>query len=311
MSGVQFITVQEDRAGQRLDNFLLSQLKGVPKSWVYRVIRKGEVRVNRKRCKPLQTLMAGDLIRIPPVRTSEAKAPVVIKPEFASSLESRVLFEDDGMLIINKPYGMAVHGGSGVSLGLIEALRAARPDAHFLELVHRLDKDTSGCLMVAKKRSFLKSLQQAIKDKTVAKIYQCLVVGEWQDNITKVTAPLLKLSRQSGERYVKVSPEGKSCLTTFEVLQRYRGYTLLKASPVTGRTHQIRVHCQFSRCPIVGDDKYCSEADLELARVIGLDRLFLHAIRLELIHPLSNERIVVEADPGEKWHAGVGTLERL
>ena len=289
------ILVSEDRAGQRLDNFLLSQLKGVPRSWVYRVIRKGEVRVNSKRTKPLYQIKAGDQIRVPPVRTAVVAAKSKISESLSVQLEKAILYEDNAMIVINKPSGLAVHGGSGVSLGLIESVRQMRPDCPSLELVHRLDRDTSGCVMLAKKRSALKKLQDDIRQKVIRKNYLCLVAGQWPDDCHKVSAPLQKFALASGERLVKVNEEGKQSLTLYQVRQRYDQYTLVQASPVTGRTHQIRVHCQYMRCPIIGDSKYCPD-DLNLqARKDGFDRLFLHAISLELDHPVSGEPMMVEA----------------
>lgn len=295
MSEVKIVTVEADRAGQRLDNFLLGQLKGVPKSWVYRVIRKGQVRVNGKRCKPLQALQAGDQVRIPPVRTSDPKEPTPVSQNLQDKLRDSVLYEDDSLLVINKPSGLAVHGGSGVSLGLIEALRTTRTDLHFIELVHRLDRDTSGCVMLAKKRSALKAIQQAIQAKKVVKKYLCLVNGFWPDSVTEIKVPLLKVALKSGERMVRVSDEGKKSHTTYKVIEHFPGYTLLEASPITGRTHQIRVHCQYQRCPIAGDDKYSPDDLNQAAREMGLNRLFLHASELRLAHPITGEQLVIKA----------------
>ena len=295
VSGVQIVTVDPDREGQRIDNFLLGQLKGVPKSWVYRVIRKGEVRINGKRCKPLTQLKPGDQVRIPPVRTAAVPKPATIGAGLASALDKAVIFEDDQLMVVNKPPGLAVHGGSGVNLGLIEALRAHRPQQKFLELVHRLDKETSGCIMVAKKRSALKALQQAIKDKQVQKRYWCLVTGHWPDKLKEVREPLLKVTRPSGERVVKVSSEGKASLTQYKVLEKFDQFTLLQASPITGRTHQIRVHCQSQRAPIVGDPKYCPEDINQLGEKVGIHRLFLHAVSLTLKHPKTGETVNFEA----------------
>lgn len=290
MSSVQLITIDEDRDGQRVDNFLLYFLKGVPKSWVYRVIRKGEVRVNGKRVKPLTHLNTGDVVRIPPVRTAVRAADAEISTSMEQLLTQAVLMEDDAMMIINKPSGLAVHGGSGVSLGLIESVRQMRDDIRYIELVHRLDKDTSGCVMLAKKRGALKQLQNDIKQKVVRKNYLCLVAGRWPADCDRVTAPLEKYALPSGERMVQVKDDGKKSLTLFKVLKRYSNYTLLQASPVTGRTHQIRVHCQYMRCPIVGDVKYCPDDLLRLGAKDGFDRLFLHAESLEFNHPVSGEK---------------------
>lgn len=295
VSIVQIVTIDEDRDGQRLDNFLLYFLKGVPKSWVYRVIRKGEVRINGKRAKPLTHVQTGDLVRIPPVRTAVRAADAEVSQSMEQQLTAAVIMEDDAMMVINKPSGLAVHGGSGVSLGLIESIRQVRDDLRYVELVHRLDKDTSGCVMLAKKRGALKQLQNDIKQKVMKKNYLCLVAGRWPTDCDRVTAPLEKFSLPSGERMVQVTEGGKKCLTLFKVLKRYANYTLLQASPVTGRTHQIRVHCQFMRCPIVGDVKYCPDDLLRQGSRDGFDRLFLHAESLEFNHPVSGEKYYVSA----------------
>ncbi len=258
---VRLVTIDEDNVGQRIDNFLLSKLKGVPKSMIYRIVRKGEVRVNKKRIKPEYKLAEGDQVRIPPVRVSEENyrtAPSA-NLERVSRLEDRILFEDKHILVLNKPAGIAVHGGSGVDYGVIEALRSLRPQQKFLELVHRLDKDTSGVLLVAKKRSALKHLHDQLRHKQMQKDYQALVRGEWQKHDKVVKAPLLKLTLKSGERIVRVNTEGKASETRFKILQRYDGATLVQASPVTGRTHQIRVHCQYAGHPIACDEKYSEQ----------------------------------------------------
>lgn len=281
---VRLLDVDADQAGQRLDNFLLAQLKGVPKSRIYNLIRKGEVRVNKGRAKPDYKLAAGDLVRIPPVREAQASAaPAKASHQMTVLLAASILYEDDGMLVINKPPGLAVHGGSGINLGLIETLRQMRPEARYLELVHRLDRDTSGCIMVAKKRSYLRHLQAALRDKTlgqVEKVYQALVLGAWPKRLLQVNAPLLRTEVANDERYVRVHPEGKPSLTLFKVLQRYSGYTLVEARPITGRTHQIRVHAQHAGHSLVGDEKYGSDAANAQLRGQGFRRLFLHASAL-------------------------------
>ncbi|RUO22334.1 23S rRNA pseudouridine(955/2504/2580) synthase RluC [Aliidiomarina iranensis] len=292
---VRFHTIGPDEGGQRIDNFLLTQLKGVPKSMVYRIVRKGEVRVNKKRIKPDYRLQEGDEIRIPPVRVNEK--PDLPNPNLdkISQLEGCIIFEDDHMIVVNKPAGMAVHGGSGLQYGLIEGLRALRPNAKFLELVHRLDRDTSGLLMVAKKRSALRSLHEQLRDKDMEKTYIALVFGSWPGKIKKVDSPLLKNTLQSGERVVRVDPAGKASLTRFKVRERYPlssiNTTLVEASPVTGRTHQIRVHSQCVGHPIAQDNKYGMRGFDEQLRKIGLNRLFLHAERLAISHPSTGERV--------------------
>lgn len=299
-SGVSFITIDSDLAGQRLDNFLIARLKGVPRSKVYNVIRKGEVRVNKGRIKPEYKLMAGDSVRVPPIRTAEAGTEAKASHQMMLLLDSSILFEDEGLLVINKPPGLAVHGGSGVTLGLIETLRQMRPDARHLELVHRLDRDTSGCIMVAKKRSYLRHLQAALREKSagaggVEKVYQALVLGSWSKRCRQVSAPLMKFEVAGGERVVKVHPEGKPSLTEFSVLKRYEGFTLIEARPITGRTHQIRVHAQYAGHCLAGDEKYGSDQVNESLRILGLRRLFLHASSLSFCLPGAESITRVEA----------------
>ncbi|AOV98540.1 23S rRNA pseudouridine(955/2504/2580) synthase [Edwardsiella hoshinae] len=295
-TSVKLVTIAADEAGQRIDNFLRNQLKGVPKSMIYRIVRKGEVRVNKKRIKPEYKLAAGDEVRIPPVRVAERdEAPVSARLDKVAALNDCVLYEDDYLLVLNKPSGTAVHGGSGLSFGVIEGLRALRPEARFLELVHRLDRETSGVLLVAKKRSALRSLHEQLREKGMQKDYLALVRGQWQSHCKVVQAPLLKNILQSGERIVRVNAEGKPSETRFKVEERFANATLVKASPVTGRTHQIRVHTQHAGHPIAFDDRYGDrEFDRELADT-GLNRLFLHATALRFVHPHSGETMRVEA----------------
>ncbi|MEN4768068.1 23S rRNA pseudouridine(955/2504/2580) synthase RluC [Duffyella gerundensis] len=298
---VQIVAISADEAGQRIDNFLRTQLKGVPKSMIYRILRKGEVRVNKKRIKPEYKLVAGDEIRIPPVRVAERDEQTV-SPKLAkvASLADAILYEDDWILVMNKPSGTAVHGGSGLSFGVIEGLRALRPEARFLELVHRLDRDTSGVLLVAKKRSALRSLHEQLREKGMQKDYLALVRGSWPSHLKVVQAPLLKNILQSGERVVRVNSEGKPSETRFKVEERYAHATLVKASPVTGRTHQIRVHTLHAGHPIAFDDRYGEqEFDRQLATT-GLNRLFLHAAALTFIHPNSGEVMRMEAPLDER-----------
>ncbi|GGI84408.1 23S rRNA pseudouridine(955/2504/2580) synthase RluC [Shewanella gelidii] len=307
---VQLITIDEDHLGQRIDNFLLTKLKGVPKSMIYRIVRKGEVRVNKKRIKPEYKLAMDDVVRVPPVRIPEkdkTKAPSA-KLTKVSQLEARVLHEDKHLIVLNKPAGIAVHGGSGVDFGVIEAFRSLRPQQKFLELVHRLDKDTSGVLLIAKKRSALKHLHDQLRYKKMQKDYQALVRGAWQASDKVVQAPLLKLTLKSGERIVRVNKEGKPSETRYKILQRFEGATLVQASPVTGRTHQIRVHCQYAGHPIACDEKYSEQKFDDSMRAVGLNRLFLHAARLRFTHPDSEETMQVSAplDP-----VLVSTLNKL
>jgi len=283
---IQYIDVDEEYAGQRLDNFLLARLKGVPKSVIYRVVRKGEVRVNKGRIKPEYKLQAGDQVRVPPLVVSAEKDQVSTKLSLVKNLESHILFEDNDLIVINKPTGMAVHGGSGLQFGVIEALRALRPTAKFLELVHRLDRDTSGCLLIAKKRSVLTHLHEQLRLKTVEKKYWALVAGQWDARNKKVTEPLKKNTLQSGERVVRVDEkDGKPSETRFKILQRYVEGTLVEAFPVTGRTHQIRVHTACVGHPIACDDKYGDNEFTEQMNALGLKRLYLHAKTLAFTHP--------------------------
>ncbi|EDQ00241.1 23S rRNA pseudouridine(955/2504/2580) synthase RluC [Shewanella benthica] len=294
---VQLVTIDEDHLGQRIDNYLMTKLKGVPKSRIYRIVRKGEVRVNKKRIKPEYKLQDGDIVRIPPVRVSDKsdRPGPSAKLTKVSQLEDRIVFEDKFIIVLNKPSGIAVHGGSGVDFGVIEAMRALRPTQKFLELVHRLDKDTSGVLLIAKKRSALRHLHDQLRFKKMQKDYQALVKGTWQARDKVIKAPLLKLTLKSGERIVRVNQEGKECETRFKILQRYQGATLVQASPVTGRTHQIRVHCQYAGHPIACDDKYSEQRFDDTMRVHGLNRLFLHAAQLRFTHPGTEEIMIVQA----------------
>ena len=297
--GVQLVTINLDDAGQRVDNYLLRELKGVPKTRLYRIIRKGEVRVNKKRVQAAYKLQEGDLLRIPPVRVSERPELAMPGNGLAEKLESAILYEDAKLIILNKPSGIAVHGGSGITFGVIEALRKIRPNERSLELVHRLDRDTSGCLMIAKKRSMLRYLHNQLQEDRVNKVYNTLVSGRWPSRKLLVNAPLQKNTLQSGERMVRVDLEGKRSKTRYQVLERYTHQegqaTLVEAIPVTGRTHQIRVHCLHAGYPILGDDKYGTDSDNRLYRGFGLKRLFLHAARLELTLP-EGQPLKIDAD---------------
>jgi len=293
---VRFFTIDNEDAGQRIDNYLMKTLKGVPKSMLYRLLRKGEIRVNKKRTKPEYKLVAEDVIRVAPIRVSEKETTVSTQLNVVANLEKQILFEDDRLLVINKPSGMAVHGGSGVSFGVIEALRALRPDARMLELVHRLDRDTSGCLVVAKKRSALRSLHQQLREKKVQKFYHALVKGRWSPKLTRVTDALKKNDLKSGERVVVVDNiNGKESETRFKVIQHFDNATLVRAFPVTGRTHQIRVHCQVKGHPIACDPKYGHPEFDGFMKDNGLKRLFLHAASIEFTHPLTEQKIKIEA----------------
>lgn len=311
-AAVQQLTISEEEEGQRIDNFLLAKLKGVPKSLIYRVLRKGEVRVNKGRIKPEYKLQVGDIVRVPPIRVAEKaqQAPVSTKLNKVAQLEQQIIFEDDCLLVLNKPSGIAVHGGSGLSFGVIEGLRALRPEARFLELVHRLDRDTSGILLVAKKRSTLRSLHEQLRVKTVQKDYLALVRGQWQSHVKVVQAPLLKNELASGERIVKVSEQGKPSETRFSIEERYSNATLIKASPVTGRTHQIRVHTQYAGHPIALDDKYGDKDFDQKMLEIGLNRLFLHAASIRFEHPKSGEILRLNAPLDEKMKSVLKQLRQ-
>ena len=299
---VKQLEVDEESAGQRLDNFLIRHLKGVPKTHVYRIIRKGEVRVNKGRASADTRVATGDQIRLPPVRMSDKGAEQIEHP--APAREFPVLLEDDHLIAVDKPSGVAVHGGSGVSFGVIEQLRRARPAAKFLELVHRLDRETSGILLVAKKRSALTNLQDQFRERETGKTYLALVNGAWPAGNKVIDVPLHKYLQADGERRVKVvakdNPEGMRSITLVKIARRVENFTLLEVTIKTGRTHQIRVHLASQGHPIAGDDKY---GDFDLNRALqkqGLRRMFLHAWRLQFNHPASGERIeLVAALPPE------------
>ncbi len=293
---VSFVTISEENEAQRIDNFLITYLKGVPKSMIYRILRKGEVRVNKKRIKPEYKLAIGDQVRIPPIRVSEKTVPEIsTKLNKVADLEKAIIYEDDVILAINKPSGIAVHGGSGLSFGVIEGLRALRPEAKFLELVHRIDRETSGILLIAKKRSALKSLHEQLRLKQMQKNYLALVKGNWPSECKVVQAPLLKNVLKSGERVVKVNAEGKPSETRFKVEERFGFATLVKASPVTGRTHQIRVHTQYANHPIAFDDRYGDSQFDALLTDSKLNRLFLHAANVKFIHPKTLQEMQLNA----------------
>lgn len=307
---VQFVDIDEDMAGQRIDNFLRNQLKNIPKSMIYRIVRKGEVRVNKKRIKAEYKLKAGDLVRIPPVTIEEKIEEHVpsTKLNKVSELEHCIIYEDDHMLILNKPSGTAVHGGSGLKFGAIEALRALRPEARFLELVHRIDRDTSGILLVAKKRSALRHLQAQFREKTVQKYYFALVMGEWKNSCKVVNAPLLKNEVNS---IVRVNPNGKASETRFKVLEKFKDATLIQASPITGRTHQIRVHTQYTGHPIAWDDRYGDRRFDAYTGKVGLDRLFLHAANIKFTHPGSEEKMDISAPMEARLEKAIAGLRKL
>jgi len=286
---VQHIEIEDEYAGQRLDNFLMTRLKGVPKTHIYRIIRKGEVRINKKRCKPLQKLQAGDVIRIPPVKLDNAKTAPDPSQSALETLENSIIFEDKHFIIINKPSGFAVHGGSGISYGVIEGFRVLRPREKRMELVHRIDRDTSGCLIMAKKTSVLRAFHEMIRGDDMEKYYVALLKGCMDKDKILVDQPLRKFVTKSGERMVKIDPEGKASKTIIYPTQRFKDATLADVKLLTGRTHQIRVHSQFLEHPIAGDDKYGDESFNKTMQGKGLKRLFLHARKLKFQHPVTGE----------------------
>lgn len=308
LMGVQLLEVSAGLEGQRIDNFLLTRLKGVPKTMIYRILRKGEVRVNKGRIKPDYRIKAGDIVRVPPIRMNKADEPVPLAKALLERLEAGIVYEDKSLIVLNKPAGIAVHGGSGLNYGIIEAFRQMRPLCKELELVHRLDRDTSGLLMLAKKRSMLRHLHEALRDDTVDKRYMALVRGRWPASRKQVDAPLARSNMRGGERLVEVNQEGKEALTLFKVLRRFGDYaTLVEASPITGRTHQIRVHALYAGHAIAGDTKYGDEGFSSEIRELGGKRLFLHACDLKVTLP-DGEVLAVHAEPDEQWQAVVEQL---
>lgn len=281
---VRFIEISPELAGQRLDNFLIRECKGVPKSHLYKAIRGGQVRINKGRSKNEYRLEVGDIVRIPPLRMPDPD----FKP-MAPPAQFPIVFEDEYLLIIDKPEGVAVHGGSGVSFGVIEQLRSARPEAKFLELGHRLDRDTSGLLIIVKRRNALVAVHNMFRHGQIDKFYQALVEGDWVNDRQHIKAPLLRWMTASGERRVRVDPEGKVSHTIITLLQRFGRYSLVEAELKTGRTHQIRVHLAHTGFAIVGDDKYGSDEIRAHFSRLGFKRMFLHAGRLRMQHPITNE----------------------
>lgn len=306
MSEVSYKEISNEEEGQRLDNYLIRLLKGVPKSHIYRIIRGGEVRVNKKRAQASTRIHTGDMVRIPPIRISESKA-IFVGDALAKRLNECIIFEDACLLVINKPAGFAVHGGSGLSLGVIEALRKTRQDLPYLELVHRLDKDTSGCLVLAKKRSTLRAIQALLEARQVQKTYWALVTHPWEGpKKVTVNVALEKNTLKSGERFVRISDEGKPSETAFKLLENYKDACWIEAKPKTGRTHQIRVHCAHLGHVIVGDSKYGSTA----GEVEGVDYsqsgFYLHARSIQF--ELNGIKHFYEADANERFAT---TLKQL
>ena len=302
---VRMVEVTSAHEGQRLDNFLIRLCKGVPKSHLYKAVRAGSVRVNRSRTAVDYRLQVGDLVRVPPFRVATHEEKVVPAKEFP------VVYEDDAILVIDKPAGTAVHGGSGVSFGVIEAVRAARPQANFLELVHRLDRDTSGLLVLAKQRKALLRLHDMMRDGGFQKHYLALVKGRVLNDRQHLRWHLTKWTTPSGERRVKVDENGQAAHTIVTCLERWKGYSLVNAELKTGRTHQIRVHLATAGHPIIGDDKYGDEADSKRFAQAGFKRMFLHAARLGFVHPLTGERLDLEAPLPPACKQALSILERF
>ncbi|MFW5451197.1 MAG: RluA family pseudouridine synthase [Methylophagaceae bacterium] len=308
LNPVQFIDITAANAGQRIDNFLLTLEKGVPKSRIYRAIRKGEVRVNKGRIKQTYKLQLGDTVRIPPLRTAENTSPTTVNDHLAQQINDSVLLEDDDLLVLNKPSGLAVHAGSNIKQGLIEALRIVRADLPYLELVHRLDRDTSGCLLLAKNRDALLNLQQQMVNHDLDKRYLTLLRSHWNGQQRLVEQALQKNTVSSGERMVRVDPDGKQAKTLFIPIETFAQAQLTEVVLYTGRTHQIRVHAAHINYPVAGDDKYGQRNFNRDMKKFGLKRLFLHAWKLGIRHPSSGQELLLEAPLPEKLQT---VLERM
>ncbi len=305
---VHFVDIDASNAGQRIDNFLFNYLKSVPKGHVYKIIRKGEVRVNKGRIKQTYKLQFGDQVRIPPITLLEKKPQPAPGRSLLALMEQSIVYEDNGLLAVNKPSGVAVHGGSGVSYGIIEALRALRPEQKFLELIHRLDRDTSGCLLIAKKRSVLTGIQDLLRHRQTDKRYLALLCGTMAFSNKKVTAPLLRESLKSGERFVRVDKQGKEASSYFTRLEQFSDSTLVEVKIVTGRTHQIRVHAQYLGHNVAGDSKYGNFACNQRMKARGLKRLFLHSSRISFRHPDTGANLTIEAPLSDDLECFLDTL---
>jgi 23S rRNA pseudouridine955/2504/2580 synthase len=311
--GVQYVEAAEGDAGQRLDNFLVRTLKGVPRTHVYRLLRKGEVRVNSKRAKPDQRVEAGDRIRLPPVRRPDpdagASASRAPSPSLAKLITEAIIYEDPDLLVLNKPAGVAVHGGSGMAHGVIEVLRAVRPDAKELDLVHRLDRETSGCLIVAKRRAALRDLHAQLREGTTEKRYLALVVGKWNLGQKRIELALATGERRGGERHVAVRAHGQVAVSTFRPVQFFGNVaSLMEVEIGTGKTHQIRVHAAYAGHPVAGDDKYGDRERNEDLRAYGLSRMFLHAASIGVNRPGTHEPLHVSAPLSAELHAVLEAL---
>ena len=309
---VQWVEITEDNSEQRLDNFLITLLKGVPKSRIYRIVRKGEVRVNKGRVDVKYRLVIGDIVRIPPVRMPEvSEEGLPVSRGLADILQQNVLFEDDSILVVNKPSGFAVHGGSGIDNGIIEGFRKINPEQRFLELVHRLDRDTSGCLLIAKKRSALRSLHEQFRKDTVTKSYLALLSGRWVRKKLVVNQPLQKNVSKGGERMVVISQHGKESETLFRRLQLFKDATLVEVSPKTGRTHQIRVHAAYLSHPIVGDERYGFDDINKVFKNRGYKKMFLHAETLQFQHPDTGMTLKISAPLPQQFIDFINNEEQI
>lgn len=308
--GVQHVTVTDGNDGQRIDNFLVTKLKGVPKSHIYRILRKGEVRVNKKRASPDYRLQTDDVVRLPPIFLEEKAKAVPPSKDTKTRLADRILYEDDYLMVLNKPSGMSVHVGSTVRVGVIEALKHMYPKLPQLELAHRLDSETSGCLVIAKKKKILREIHQLLREGKVTKIYWALTQGKWKKDELRVELPLHKDYRDGGKHVVEVNQEGKSALTVFHPLKVFKDASLVEVKLFTGRTHQIRVHAQHQGHPLAGDDRYGDAEFNKLARKLGLKRMFLHARSIEFTLPSINLTIKVTAPLDPELEASVQAFER-
>ena len=309
---VQWVEITEDNSEQRLDNFLITLLKGVPKSRIYRIVRKGEVRVNKGRVDVKYRLVIGDIVRIPPVRMPEvSEEGLPVSRGLADILQQNVLFEDDSILVVNKPSGFAVHGGSGIDNGIIEGFRKINPEQRFLELVHRLDRDTSGCLLIAKKRSALRSLHEQFRKDTVTKSYLALLSGRWARKKLVVNQPLQKNVSKGGERMVVINQHGKESETLFRRLQLFKDATLVEVSPKTGRTHQIRVHAAYLSHPIVGDERYGFDDINKVFKNRGYKKMFLHAETLQFQHPDTGMTLKISAPLPQQFIDYINNEEQI
>jgi len=308
--GVKHITVSDEEEGQRIDNYLITRWKGVPKSHLYRLMRKGEVRVNKKRISPFYRLKRGDDVRLPPIFLEDKAKIIPPSAETAQLLSTRILYEDDYLLVINKPSGMSVHVGSTVRMGVIEALRFMYPKLVHLELAHRLDSETSGCLVLAKKKRILREVHTLLREGKVDKVYWALTQGCWQPSECRVELPLHKDYREGGKHVVAVNQEGKSALTVFKPLQTFHSAaSLVEVKLFTGRTHQIRVHAAHQGHPIAGDDRYGDTEFNKWTRQFGLKRMFLHARSIEFTLPSENQRIKVVAPLDPELEETISALE--